>query len=379
MYKFIVLAFIIVSSVVAQDEVAFPPYAAVINQTEVVYVNGDEVVPIDLGEMDIQRILSLTWSEDGRHLAVSLIGDGSYQLMVTDLEQTWLITDTLAAVPPVFDGDSVIYVQTLDDITYDVYQMPLDGESQYLGTLAFELCGGGYSTPMHLTYYQETPLLFAMSRFGIVHPASTCPGAGASVFSLTMGQVIPSDGFTPQTISPDGASVAGVSRVGELQILDLETQTLTTVESSTPVDRVVWAEDGIYFSTWTEVETDFGLTVEQLAQLESEWQIVPSLDFPAHQVALYHVQPDGSDETLLLYEYAWAFARMAIHDGRLFYARIPNADKFLELVLTEGLDYTFTPAQMQASAAELHCVPLDLATQCPEPTQASLFVVQPGE
>lgn len=372
----LLLILVIASFTAAQEDISFPPYVAVVNSTQVVYVDGDVVTPVDLGVTEITRVLSFTWSDDGHYLAVSFISDGYYQLVVTDFERIIPISESLSTIPPMFDGDVLLYVQITEDFSsFEVYQKPMDSEAVYLGTLDYEACGGGQSTPMHLAYYREidTGGIFERALPGMVYQTSSCPNtAGASVFSLTMGSSIeiPSVGFSPRAISPDGLFVVGVNTTGELQILDLESQEFSTLETSLPVDQVTWVEEGLYFSTWTEIDSDFGLTEEELAQLDTEWQVVPS---SAHQSAIYQIQPDGSGETLLLEDYAWAIARLNIIDGQLFYSSIENADGFLRLVLEDGIE----PAFEAGVSTELNCFSLDPDLACPEAVTASMYAFRP--
>lgn len=374
----LLLILVIASFTAAQDDVSFPPYVTVFNSTQVIYVDGDVITPVDLGVEEITRVLSLTWSDDGHYLAVSFISDGYYQLIVTDFEQVIPISESLSTIPPMFDGDALIYVQITDDFSsFEVYQRPMDSEAIYLGTLDYEECGGGQSTPMHLAYYREidTGGIFKQVNPGIVYQTSSCPNtAGVSVFSLTMGSSIeiPSAGFSPRAISPDGFSVAGVNVTGELQILDLESQEIMTLETSLPVDQVIWTEDGLYFSAWREVDTNFGLSEDEITQLDADWQIVPS---PAHQAGIYQIQADGSDETLLFEDYFWAITRLNLVDGQIFYSSIQNADAFLRRVLEDGIE----PAFEAGVLTELNCFSLDPALACPESVIASMYTLQPGE
>lgn len=363
----------------AQDMLLSVPVAAA--------VDGGVIVKTPAGEIMIDLpASSITWSDDGSHLAM-LVFDEELDLYVTDLEGNVvrLNTGALEAFPPAFtsDGD-ILYVEigenrVLDPaIDYKALLMKIapeaDAQPEKIGEFSLLLeCDGGSTLPMDWQYWNEAgafgnAMMLRETRFGVLH-SRTCGGTGYALFDPATGIDTPiaDEGELARgTLSPSGEMLAAVritfnppNHIRSLVLVDLASGEVTDVRTVYPPDQVAWGLDrAIYYSARKHIgDLMQSISLEEQAIVKKRafnQEPDAQIEIPNYSVKIQRYDLTSRQDEVTIHEAAgFAIGRMAMTPEGLVFSQIANGEFWIRGVL----DGSISAPQM---AAAREAVPVTL-------------------
>lgn len=316
---------------------------------------------------DFSGFSGLTWSPDGRFLAYAAPSEAGRQVFVTDRTGsvvTPIADDISFSFPPTFSPDSseIFYVVDTGEFSPDaptnqilnLFSAPVDGSAPptLRATFAFGVgCGGGSSFPGDAVYWGEagfagSDIFFQLTPRGLLYTLR-CTGEGIGLLDIATGETtVISDDLSRATLSPDGSRLAGVvvtqpdivgmSATGNtLNVVDLASGAVQTLQTASPPDQVAWGADGSIFYS-TRVQTD---EIVPGSDTEALTQLGPG-GLPLWAVGLHRVDLAEATDTQIYSASAFAIGRIyATPDGSgVYFSQVENAGAWVEFVNANGAD-----------------------------------------
>ncbi len=312
----------------------------------------------------------LTWSEDGDHLAFTVFDpDGGTTLTLSNrlgMAPVSLVSGLNTGLPISFKSHSDLLLYAVDsgevvpdsiggEIVVDAYTIALSSEAAPtpVGSFNFGTCGGGGPQPYDALYWLEAGtlgngMIFNETPFGIVHSTS-CDGIGVALLNLDTNEDIVIDpDLSRVQLSADRTQLVGV-RNGELTLVDLATQAVTSLDTVAVVDQVAWGlpETGdIFYSSRLMSDVVETLMEAEQQQLGDLLGAEVAGEVAVHQVAIYRVNTETGAETEIYTDQAYAIGRMTVtpDNQTLLFSQIPAIADWYQGLLDGSIDAT--PPQM---------------------------------
>jgi dipeptidyl aminopeptidase/acylaminoacyl peptidase len=343
-------------STLAQDA-SLPPLAAVQDGNVWLFGFTDTAQPITDGTA--RSYSNLVWSSDGNYLAfIARDQDFNANVMLYDRTNgtlTMVEEDSADGFPIQFSFDSsqLFYAKDNPDngssqqFVTDFYtaNLPPVAATTRVGSFNISVgCGGGSPFPADWRYWEETSgfggfhLVLEVTPFGLVHSLD-CGGWQTGLLNLETGQDVVLGEISRVAISPDRTKAAGITDLAgdrsneRLVVVDLQTGTITQLETMEPPDQVAWAAQGssqLFYSTRRETENPIPLTAEQQQQVNTMLGAETALF--GWEVSIHQFDVTFSADTTLYTADAYAIGRMipAFDGSSLIFSQIPNAGEWLQ-------------------------------------------------
>ena len=348
----------------AQDA-PMPPLAAVQNGQVWSYGFSDQPQPITADTaLDHSN---LVWSADGNYLAfVARDPDYTPNLMVYD-RTTGSITqaarDIADGFPVTFTDDSrqLVFIQDAPNngaeptyqMTVFTYDLGAGTSPVQAGSFSFGVgCGGGSPYPQDWRYTAETEglggfhLVLAVTPFGLVH-SMDCGGSETGLLNVQSGEDVNLGPLSRATVSADRTKVAGIIDLAgtreheQLVVVDLQTQTRTTLATVESTDQVTWGAAGaneLFYSTRHMTDRTMPFTAAELQTIMSVLGDFTSVN--VWEVSLHRFDLATNIDTELYRTDAYAVGRMIpTPDGSaLIFSQIPNGEDWFMAIADGSLD-----------------------------------------
>jgi hypothetical protein len=310
------------------------------------------------------NLLNLRWSDSGEYLAFQRYN--SANALITEVlnassGERETISETSTFLPAAFDGGDLIYGEIDPDAepgplrAVTLYRRPVTGgETQAIGTIEVGVgCGGGSPFPMDAVYNAEAgfggrPLTLEATDAGILF-SMNCAGIGLSLLDAASGEVrVLGDSLSRGIIGPAGDRVAAVDEGnGQLVVVTLTSGERRALAASRPVDQITWDNDGsaLYYSTRTLMDLPLPLSDDE-AGVVARTLGLPADGIPQYVASITRITLNGSQESVVFEEPAWAVGRMQDGSDGLYASLISNGEAWVE-ALTNGTIDPLSPESFQ--------------------------------
>lgn len=380
------------------EEKIKPPMAAVTEDN--IWVYGPEA-SFQLTTLSNGRIDDIAWNASGSRLAYIESSNGGTPRLraaeaISEIRPVTLVRDMdLTGFPISFTVDNrLLYAVgaagASDSLPVEVYSIiPAAGAvPELLTRLTIEGgCSGGAAFPTEARYIDETGfmgsrMILRLTPYGLVYSMS-CRGVGVALRDLDTGQdVILETDLSRAVLSPDQNRLLGISG-GALTLVDLPTQTVTTLTTLAAPDQVAWGALGtgdVYYSTRIDSGRTIELTGEEMQTFIDALHVSQMPELPLYLVSIHRLNLATGDDSEVYSDAAWAIGRMAATpDGMaLIFSQVPNLSNWVRAVIEGTLTTTDFSAMLTTISTELYRLNLDSNESDKLGVDMNLFALRNG-